>query len=338
MRPRGRRRSSCCGPVASRRPALARRPSSSPTETPTRSSPRPTSRGLAMTCAGDGVADGRAGGRAGHGRRHLRRPRRHLAATTRVCRYDRAGVGLERGPRRRGDPDPWPGSSADALAAELESRGEAAPYVVLGWSYGGMVAQAFATRHADAHGRAGAGGLLGARAVRRPGVGATSTWSTAVGRSTWTRPSPSCRRSTSATLPVVVLSADELPGNGPPLAGTLPRPVGRLLEPDAVHVPRPAPPTRSTSRPRTWSRQPSSTWSRRSAPRRRWDRVRGGTTTSAAAASSPAGRPRTPRHPRARASAGSCRRAGRPGRARWPARARARPDGCRRSGRAALPA
>jgi pimeloyl-ACP methyl ester carboxylesterase len=71
-----------------------------------------------------------------------------VAGTTRVCFYDRAGVGDS--PRLADDaPDPWPGSSADALAADLVARGEAAPYVVLGWSYGGMVAQAFATRHPD---------------------------------------------------------------------------------------------------------------------------------------------------------------------------------------------
>ena len=71
-----------------------------------------------------------------------------LSATTRVCYSDRAGVGAS--PALPDDaPDPWPGSSADALAETLEAGGEAAPYVVLGWSYGGMVAQAFATRHAD---------------------------------------------------------------------------------------------------------------------------------------------------------------------------------------------
>ena len=71
-----------------------------------------------------------------------------LAATTRVCYSDRAGVGASAA-LADDAPDPWPGSSADALAAALQSNGEAAPYVVLGWSYGGMVAQAFATRHAD---------------------------------------------------------------------------------------------------------------------------------------------------------------------------------------------
>jgi pimeloyl-ACP methyl ester carboxylesterase len=71
-----------------------------------------------------------------------------VAETTRVCLYDRAGVGDS--PKLADDaPDPWPGSSADSLAEELDRRGEVAPYVVLGWSYGGMVAQAFATRHPD---------------------------------------------------------------------------------------------------------------------------------------------------------------------------------------------
>ena len=68
--------------------------------------------------------------------------------STRVCTYDRAGVGASP-PLADTDPDPWPGSSADALAIALEEAGEQAPYVVVGWSYGGMVAQAFATRHAD---------------------------------------------------------------------------------------------------------------------------------------------------------------------------------------------
>ena len=68
--------------------------------------------------------------------------------STRVCTYDRAGVGASP-PLASTDPGPWPGSSADALAEALTAAGEQAPYVVVGWSYGGMVAQAFATRHAD---------------------------------------------------------------------------------------------------------------------------------------------------------------------------------------------
>jgi pimeloyl-ACP methyl ester carboxylesterase len=71
-----------------------------------------------------------------------------VAETTRVCVYDRAGIGTSPALAPT-DPDPWPGSSADALAEALATAGEEAPYVMLGWSYGGMVAQAFATRHPD---------------------------------------------------------------------------------------------------------------------------------------------------------------------------------------------
>jgi len=71
-----------------------------------------------------------------------------VAGTTRVCTYDRAGIGASPA-LAPSDPDPWPGSSADALAEALAAEGEEPPYVVLGWSYGGMVAQAFATRHPD---------------------------------------------------------------------------------------------------------------------------------------------------------------------------------------------
>ena len=127
--------------------ACAADDSSSPTETPTSSSPA-DDRALGMTCSGDGAPTVVLEAGLDTGGETFAALADTLAATTRVCRYDRAGVGLSAA-LAPGDPDPWPGSSADALAAELESRGEAAPYVVLGWSYGGMVAQAFATRHAD---------------------------------------------------------------------------------------------------------------------------------------------------------------------------------------------
>jgi pimeloyl-ACP methyl ester carboxylesterase len=66
----------------------------------------------------------------------------------RVCISDRAGVGSSP-PLAPSDPDPWPGSAADALAETLAANGQQPPYVMLGWSYGGMVVQAFATRHPD---------------------------------------------------------------------------------------------------------------------------------------------------------------------------------------------
>jgi pimeloyl-ACP methyl ester carboxylesterase len=66
-----------------------------------------------------------------------------LGDTTRVCSYDRAGTGSSP-PLPDGAPDPSAGSAADALGRTLEAEGIAAPYVVVGWSYGGLVTQAFA--------------------------------------------------------------------------------------------------------------------------------------------------------------------------------------------------
>lgn len=71
-----------------------------------------------------------------------------IAADTRVCSYSRAGVG---------DSPPWPvdqpapsaGMAADQLRATLDKNDVRGPFVVLGWSYGGLVAQVFAQRHRD---------------------------------------------------------------------------------------------------------------------------------------------------------------------------------------------
>jgi dienelactone hydrolase len=127
--------SACSSDASSSRSAA---PSSTPTEAHT----------LAMTCQGEGSPTVVLEAGLDTSGDTFATLVDTLAATTRVCWSDRAGVGGS--PALAADAaDPWPGSSADALAAELESRGEAAPYVVLGWSYGGMVAQAFATRHAD---------------------------------------------------------------------------------------------------------------------------------------------------------------------------------------------
>ena len=71
-----------------------------------------------------------------------------LQDRARLCTYDRAGVASSP-PLAAGDPAPWPGSAADALVETLADAGERPPYVLVGWSYGGMVAQAFATRHPD---------------------------------------------------------------------------------------------------------------------------------------------------------------------------------------------
>ncbi len=47
-------------------------------------------------------------------------------------------------------PDPSAGMAADQLRATLEANDIPGPYVVLGLSYGGLVAQAFAARHREA--------------------------------------------------------------------------------------------------------------------------------------------------------------------------------------------
>lgn len=71
-----------------------------------------------------------------------------VGGTTRTCWYDRAGIGSS--PAQAAEwPDPSPASAATDLHASLAEQQVPGPYVVLGWSYGGMVAQAFATRFRD---------------------------------------------------------------------------------------------------------------------------------------------------------------------------------------------
>ncbi len=71
-----------------------------------------------------------------------------LSSTTRVCRYDRAGIG---GSPALGDdePDPTAGSAATALHETLADEEIEPPYVAVGWSYGGVVTQAFASAYPD---------------------------------------------------------------------------------------------------------------------------------------------------------------------------------------------
>ena len=67
---------------------------------------------------------------------------------TRVCWYDRAGVGKSQ-KLPASAPDPSPGRASEALKEVLSEEGIAPPYVVVGWSYGGMVAQVFATEYPE---------------------------------------------------------------------------------------------------------------------------------------------------------------------------------------------
>ena len=94
--------------------------------------------------------DRRPRGRPEHRRRDLlgagrarRRERRGSAPTTgRGSARARRSRRPTRTPGRAARPTPWPRRSP-------QTAGEQPPYVVVGWSYGGMVAQAFATRHPD---------------------------------------------------------------------------------------------------------------------------------------------------------------------------------------------
>ena len=71
-----------------------------------------------------------------------------LAGTARTCFYDRAGIG-DSAPLADAAPDPSPGSAAADLRATLAAEGIEPPYVLLGWSYGGLVAQAYAGMFPD---------------------------------------------------------------------------------------------------------------------------------------------------------------------------------------------
>jgi len=69
-----------------------------------------------------------------------------LTSRHRVCGVDRAGLG-DNPPLADSAPDPWPGSAADEVAESLTA--EDGLFVVLGWSYGGLVAQSLTARHPD---------------------------------------------------------------------------------------------------------------------------------------------------------------------------------------------
>lgn len=67
-----------------------------------------------------------------------------LAPTTRSCRFDRAGIG--RSQPRLGTADLSVGDRAEELHALLEAARVDGPYVLVGFSYGGMVIRSFADR------------------------------------------------------------------------------------------------------------------------------------------------------------------------------------------------
>ena len=70
-----------------------------------------------------------------------------VAKFTRVCAYDRPGTPVGEKPSRS-DPVPQPTTAGDAVAdlhALLNEAGEAGPYVLVGHSYGGLIARLYAS-------------------------------------------------------------------------------------------------------------------------------------------------------------------------------------------------
>jgi thioesterase domain-containing protein len=69
-----------------------------------------------------------------------------LGSKLRACSYDRAGVGMS-DPRPSGKASA--GQSAEDLARLLAAANEKPPFMLVGWSYGGIVARVYRDRHPD---------------------------------------------------------------------------------------------------------------------------------------------------------------------------------------------
>jgi pimeloyl-ACP methyl ester carboxylesterase len=147
----------CSGPVGT--PATTATPSTAmPTATQAASSaPSPSDvaaddhlvsigdRSLWFECVGEGSPTVILESGLGGDHRTWEQVQPALAASARVCTYDRAGIG-------ESDPAEGPRTASDAvedLASLLEAAETDAPYVLVGFSYGGAIAQLFAATHPD---------------------------------------------------------------------------------------------------------------------------------------------------------------------------------------------
>src|SRR5688572_17527294 len=100
---------------------------------------------LHINCVGQGsptvVSDAGSGGMSAH----WVRVQREVSGTTRVCAYDRAGMGWsEMGPEPR-DAE----QITDELHTLLSKAGIEGPYVLVGHSFGGLYMQTYAARYPD---------------------------------------------------------------------------------------------------------------------------------------------------------------------------------------------
>ena len=100
---------------------------------------------LHINCVGRGspavVLDAGSGGFSAH----WVRVQRAGSGTTRVCSYDRAGMGWsEMGPEPRDAKQ-----ISNELHALLEGAGIEGPYVLVGHSYGGLYARIYAARYSE---------------------------------------------------------------------------------------------------------------------------------------------------------------------------------------------
>ena len=148
----------CAGPAgrpgpstdAPTTPATSVAPSISPSSPPSVAATDPNSvaigdRSLWLECTGEGSPTIVLESGLGGDHRTWDRVAPELSATARVCVYDRAGIA---------DSDPAPGTrtaadAVDDLRALLDAAGIAPPYVLVGFSYGGIVTQLHASMYPD---------------------------------------------------------------------------------------------------------------------------------------------------------------------------------------------